>query len=173
MKNRTCLISVVVLAFSSSPFGFWLESAQARGSTGQGRLPTSHASAHRFSIGSSGPRAMRSQSQPWVNQSTRSEGHSLRGISRFKHRSFKRPHRFHHAPTIYAPPVSEPIEPIVIILTEEENPLDVSADRQITSFPSVHPQIIEERCGKYIQVSWPESGVLAETDSKEFCPRPE
>ena len=169
MKSRICLISMLVFYLSSSPSGFWLEPALAGGAVDRGTISSPRASTRQFSFSSSNPRTMGPKSQSWVYQSRSPVGHSLPGKSHFKHRSLNHPHRIRRAPFIYAPAVSEPSEPIVIIVSEEKNPVNASVEQQTKPSPPPRPLIIEERCGKYVRVPWPESGVLHEIDLKGSC----
>ena len=147
----------------------WLQPAYARGDLNSGwRLSAPPISIHRSHIG---PRLVgrggihsRSRGSHLHHQ----KFHFRRGTSRLKNRAVRNRLNLFQVPFFYTADTFDPSTLIIVIPPGE--PSEAQAEEPPKPFKSGPPLIIEERCGVFVKIPWPESGRLHEEEQPEQCP---
>ncbi len=189
MRPFSTRASGLFLFISLFIMGLWLQSAYARGDLNSGwRSSAPHISTHRSHIGPRlpGRGGIRSRSmgshlghQKFHSRSREShlrhqKFHFRRGTSelkiRFKNRSFRNRLYLFQAPFLYMPDTPDPSNLIIEVPPEETETSEAQPEESPKPYKSSHPLIIEERCGVFVKIPWPESGRLHEEDQPEQCP---
>jgi len=155
--------------------GLWLQPAYARGDLNSGwRSSAPHISAHRSHIGPRLPGKDRIRSRFRGSHLRHQEFHFRRGTSgmknRFKNRSFRNRLYLFQAPFLYTPDTLDPSDLIIEDPPEEREASEAQPEEKPKPCKSSHPLIIEERCGAFVKIPWPESGRLYEEEQPEQCP---
>jgi hypothetical protein len=155
--------------------GLWLQPAYARGDLNSGwRSSAPHISTHRSHIGPRLPGRGGIHSRSRGSHLRHQKFHFRRGTSglknRFKNRSFRNRLYLFQAPFLYTPDTPDPSNLIIEVPPEEREPSEAQPEESPKPYKSSHPLIIEERCGVFVKIPWPESGRLYEEDQPEQCP---
>ncbi len=90
--------------------------------------------------------------------------------NRFKNRSFRNRLYLFQAPFLYTPDTLDPSDLITEDPPEESETSEAQPEEKPKPCKSSHPLIIEERCGAFVKIPWPESGRLYEEEQPEQCP---
>jgi len=167
LRNFACLF---VLFLSLFMIEVLFEPVYALGDLRKSRLSSSHFRTHHSTIGPSFSKSRevgaRSMSRSGSQMRTRS---AQLGNSILKKRVFKNRHRLLQSPFLFIPITTEPAASMTVDLIEDDRS-EASPEDEARSFPLPSPLIIEERCGEYIQIPWPDSGVLYEQGQETTCP---
>ncbi len=165
---RLLFISLVIM-------GLWLQPAYARGDLNSGwRSSAPHINTHQFHFGPRLPG--RGEIRSWSRGShlRHQEFHFRRGTSgmknRLKNRSFRNRLYLFQAPFLYTPDTPDPSNLIIEDPSEEREASETQPEEKPKPCKSSHPLIIEERCGAFVKIPWPESGRLYEEEQPEQCP---
>jgi len=186
MRPFSTRASGLFLFISLFIMGLWLQPAYGRGDLNSGwRSSAPHISTHRSHIGPRlpGRGGIRSRSmgshlghQKFHSRShlRHQKFHFRRGTSglknRFKNRSFRNRLYLFQAPFLYTPDTPDPSNLIIEVPPDEREPSEAQPEESPKPYTSSHPLIIEERCGVFVKIPWPESGRLHEEDQPEQCP---
>jgi hypothetical protein len=150
--------------------GLWLQPVYARGDLNSGwRLSAPPISIHRSHIG---PRLLgrvgirsRSMRSPRHHQ----KFHFRRGTSRLKNRSVRNGLYLFQDPFPYTPDTTALSNIIIVISPVEREPSAAQREENPEPYKTTPPLIIEERCGAFVKIPWPESGRLHEEEHPEQC----
>lgn len=151
----------------------WLECANVFGKSGKSDIVSSRHGKHTIQSGPRLPTTRGVTSQSKMTQRPAPRVQMPRQKLTLKRRRFQSP-QFHrpipfffpsiipehsNSMTTVVPEDSPPPQPVI---KEKPNPAEVS-----------HPLVIELRCGKYVRIPWPESGILySEERQEERCGSP-
>ncbi len=169
MKQPHSSISILVLLIPLFLLGMGLQPVFALGKIQGSKSSFPHMSTHQSRISPRLPETRAFRSKSMATQRRHRIPRVSRGKSILGKRHFK--HKHHLSPRLFLPPVPfESSERIIIVLPEQVEATEATPEEVARPSKIPHPLIIEERCGEYMRIPWPESGKLDAEGQEESCP---
>ncbi|WP_447970128.1 hypothetical protein [Nitrospira sp. M1] len=176
MRCHSRLTRLLILLIPLLICGVWGESANALGKAGRSDIVLSRHGTHTIQNGPTLPTIRGGTSQSKITQRPAPRVQVPRQKPTVKRRLFQFPQfpQFHRPiPFFYPSIIPEHSDSMTTVMPEDSSPPKPVLKEKPKPSEASHPLVIELRCGKYVRIPWPESGILhAEEGQEERCASP-